>query len=91
MNRREFLQAGAASSGLVLADARDLAPAPAAAFPAPAAEIVAMRQVSKKKPRTYADYREMLREKDLDGDEEANRRLTRPYRSSWTHPVAANT
>src|SRR5882672_3254925 len=33
---------------------------------AEAAEIVAARQVSKKKPRTYADYREMLREKDLD-------------------------
>ena len=31
-----------------------------------AAEIVAGRQASKKKPRTYADYREMLREKDLD-------------------------
>ena len=31
-----------------------------------AAEIVAERQVSKKKPRTYADYREMLKEKDLD-------------------------
>jgi predicted dehydrogenase len=33
---------------------------------AEAAEIVASRQASKKKPRTYADYREMLKEKDLD-------------------------
>jgi predicted dehydrogenase len=31
-----------------------------------AAEIVAGRQASKKTPRTYADYREMLKEKDLD-------------------------
>ena len=31
-----------------------------------AAEIVATRQASKKKPRTYHDYREMLQEKDLD-------------------------
>jgi len=31
-----------------------------------AAEIVAARQVSKKTPRTYGDYREMLKEKDLD-------------------------
>src|SRR5712672_3482659 len=31
-----------------------------------AADIVAERQVSKKKPRTYGDYREMLKEKDLD-------------------------
>jgi predicted dehydrogenase len=31
-----------------------------------AAEIAAQRQKSKKKPRTYADYREMLKEKDLD-------------------------
>ncbi|HTL16825.1 MAG TPA: Gfo/Idh/MocA family oxidoreductase [Patescibacteria group bacterium] len=31
-----------------------------------AAEIVASRQLSKKRPRTYADYREMLKEKDLD-------------------------
>ena len=31
-----------------------------------AAEIVATRQASKKKPRTYSDYREMLKEKDLD-------------------------
>lgn len=33
---------------------------------AQAADIVAGRQASKKKPRTYADYREMLKEKDLD-------------------------
>lgn len=33
---------------------------------AEAADLVAERQLSKKKPRTYADYREMLREKDLD-------------------------
>src|SRR5438105_14473515 len=106
MNRREFLQAGAASSGLVLSGAGD--PASAAALTAPetkrvgligagwygkidllrrlqvapvevvslcdvdkkmlaeAAEIVATRQVSKKKPRTHTDYREMLKEKDLD-------------------------
>ncbi|EEF61464.1 Gfo/Idh/MocA family protein [Pedosphaera parvula] len=31
-----------------------------------AADMVAERQVSKKKPRTYGDYREMLKEKDLD-------------------------
>ncbi|MEX2300941.1 MAG: Gfo/Idh/MocA family oxidoreductase [Bryobacterales bacterium] len=31
-----------------------------------AAEIVASRQRSKKKPRTFSDYRAMLREKDLD-------------------------
>jgi predicted dehydrogenase len=31
-----------------------------------AADIVAERQKSKKKPRTYTDYREMLKEKDLD-------------------------
>ncbi len=31
-----------------------------------AAEIVSTRQLSKKKPRTYHDYREMLKEKDLD-------------------------
>src|SRR5712691_5553618 len=30
------------------------------------AEIVAGRQASKKKPRTYGDYRDMLKEKDLD-------------------------
>ena len=33
---------------------------------AEAAEIVASRQKSGKKPRTYGDYREMLQEKDLD-------------------------
>ena len=33
---------------------------------AEAADMVATRQVSKKKPRTYSDYREMLKEKDLD-------------------------
>lgn len=33
---------------------------------AEAAELVAGRQVSKKKPRTYGDYRELLKEKDLD-------------------------
>jgi predicted dehydrogenase len=31
-----------------------------------AAALVASRQVSKKTPRTYGDYREMLRQKDLD-------------------------
>src|SRR5258706_7984324 len=33
---------------------------------AEAAQIVASRQLSKKTPRTYSDYREMLKEKDLD-------------------------
>lgn len=33
---------------------------------AEAADIVSQRQVSKKKPRTYGDYREMLKEKDID-------------------------
>jgi len=33
---------------------------------AEAADIVASRQLSKAKPRTYGDYREMLKEKDLD-------------------------
>src|SRR6266513_2364729 len=33
---------------------------------ADAADIVAGRQASKMKPRTYADYRDMLKEKDLD-------------------------
>ena len=31
-----------------------------------AADIVAARQLSKKQPRTFGDYREMLKEKDLD-------------------------
>src|ERR1051325_1073073 len=33
---------------------------------ADAADMVATRQLSKKKPRPYADYREMLKERDLD-------------------------
>ena len=33
---------------------------------AEAAEIVAARQVSKKKPRTYSDFRQMLSQEDLD-------------------------
>jgi predicted dehydrogenase len=33
---------------------------------ADAADMTATRQLSKKKPRTYSDYREMLKEKDLD-------------------------
>jgi predicted dehydrogenase len=33
---------------------------------ADAAELVSTRQASKKKPRTYSDYRKMLGEKDLD-------------------------
>src|SRR5580693_346794 len=31
-----------------------------------AADMVALRQASKRRPRTYADYRKMLAEKDLD-------------------------
>src|SRR5450432_3576839 len=31
-----------------------------------AAEMTATRQASKKKPRMYSDYRQMLKEKDLD-------------------------
>lgn len=31
-----------------------------------AADVVATRQISKKRPRTYSDYRKMLAEKDLD-------------------------
>jgi predicted dehydrogenase len=33
---------------------------------AQAADLTATRQASKKKPRTFSDYREMLKEKDLD-------------------------
>jgi predicted dehydrogenase len=33
---------------------------------ADAADMVSQRQTSKKKPRTYADYRELLKEKDFD-------------------------
>lgn len=33
---------------------------------ADAADLVSQRQTSKKKPRTYGDYRELLKEKDLD-------------------------
>src|SRR5436853_5595753 len=33
---------------------------------AEAADLVSQRQASKKKPRTYGDYRDMLKEKDLD-------------------------
>jgi predicted dehydrogenase len=33
---------------------------------ADAADLVSQRQASKKKPRTYADYRDMLKEKDLE-------------------------
>ncbi len=33
---------------------------------ADAADMVATRQASKKKPRTYTDYRQMLKERDLD-------------------------
>jgi predicted dehydrogenase len=102
MNRREFLQAGAAGlamSTLLRADdvptvARgkrvgligcgwygkcdlfrliQVAPVEVVSLCdvdkrmlADAAETVASRQASKKKPRTYADYRDMLKEKDLD-------------------------
>ncbi|MBL0160344.1 MAG: Gfo/Idh/MocA family oxidoreductase [Bryobacterales bacterium] len=33
---------------------------------AEAAELISTRQMSKKKPRTFTDYREMLKQKDLD-------------------------
>src|SRR5439155_6509930 len=33
---------------------------------ADAADLVATRQISRKKPRTYGDYRQLLQEKDLD-------------------------
>jgi predicted dehydrogenase len=102
MNRRQFLQAGAA--GLALTQAHELAAQLADGKPkrvgligagwygkcdlfrlmqvapievvsvcdvdkrmlAEAAEMIAARQTSKKTPRTYGDYREMLKERDLD-------------------------
>src|SRR5688572_13670078 len=101
MNRREFLQAGAAGLALsaVSSYAADFAAqkkrvgligtgwygkcdlfrliqvAPVEVISlcdvdkkmlAEAADMVAARQASKKKPRIYGDYREMLKEKDLD-------------------------
>ncbi len=104
MNRREFLQTGAATAGLALSAAghhvagstaaetkrvgligtgwygkadlfRLIQVAPVEVVSlcdvdkkmlADAAEMVATRQASKKTPRSYADYREMLKEKDLD-------------------------
>src|ERR1041384_5984817 len=101
MNRREFLQLGAA--GLALSSLRNysadfgdmkkrvgligtgwygkadllrliqIAPVEVVSLCdvdkvmlADAAEIVAGRQLSHQKPRTYSDYRAMLKEKDLD-------------------------
>ena len=102
MNRRDFLQAGAAAmalaqSQLLMAELADEKPlrvgligcgwygkcdlfrllqvAPVEVVSlcdvdkqmlAEAAELTASRQKSKKVPRTYGDYREMLTEKDLD-------------------------
>jgi predicted dehydrogenase len=104
MNRREFLQAGAATAGLALSASGHHVAASTAAetkrvgligtgwygkvdllrliqvapvdvvslcdvdkkMLAEAAEIVATRQASKKAPRTFSDYREMLKQKDLD-------------------------
>src|SRR5215470_12537171 len=101
MNRREFLQAGAAGLALSaiggyaaeFADTKkrvgligsgwygkadllrliQVAPVEVVSLcdvdkkmVAEAAELVSTRQKSKKKPRTYSDYREMLKEKDLD-------------------------
>jgi predicted dehydrogenase len=104
MNRREFLQAGAATAGLALSASGHHVAASTAAetkrvgligtgwygkadllrliqvapvevvslcdvdrkMLAGAAEIVATRQASKKTPRTFSDYREMLKPKDLD-------------------------
>src|SRR3954462_11312795 len=102
MNRREFLQAGAAGLALTtvggyaaeFADQKpkrvgligagwygkadlfrliQVAPVEVVSLCdvdkrmlADAAEMVSTRQKSKKKPRTYGDYREMLKEKDLD-------------------------
>src|SRR5262245_16727215 len=101
MNRRQFLQAGAAAglalsaAGTYAADVADRKPrvaligcgwygkidllrliqvAPVEVVSlcdvdkkmlAEAADIVAGRQASKKKPRTFADYRDLLKEKDL--------------------------
>ncbi len=104
MNRRAFLQAGAATAGLALSPAGYHVAAAGAAetrrvgligtgwygkadllrliqvapvevvslcdvdrkLLAEAAEIVSTRQKSKKTPRTFADYRQMLAQKDLD-------------------------
>jgi predicted dehydrogenase len=104
MNRREFLQAGAATAGLALSGSGYHVAASTAAetkrvgligsgwygkvdllrliqvapvevvslcdvdkkMLAEAAEIVSTRQASKKTPRTFTDYREMLKSKDLD-------------------------
>src|SRR5262245_19829433 len=102
MNRREFLQAGAAGlaiSSILRADdvpaiakgkrvgligcgwygkcdlfrLLQVAPVEVASLCdvdklmlSEAAEMIAARQASKRKPRTFADYREMLKEKDLD-------------------------
>jgi predicted dehydrogenase len=105
MNRRRFIQAGAATAGVAFSIAgkraagdflgrevkrvgligsgwygkcdllRLIQVAPVevvslcdvdAKMLADAAEIVAQRQASKKTPRTFADYRQMLAEKDLD-------------------------
>jgi predicted dehydrogenase len=100
MNRRQFLQAGAAGLALSAAGhhiaAAEKAPrvgligcgwygkcdlfrliqvAPVEVVSlcdvdkkmlAEAADLVAQRQKSKKKPRTYGDYRDLLKEKDLD-------------------------
>jgi predicted dehydrogenase len=102
MNRRSFLQAGAAglASSTLIARAEEIAAqepkrvgligsgwygkadlfrliqvAPVEVISlcdvdskmlAEAAELTATRQASKKKPRTYSDYRKMLAEKDLD-------------------------
>jgi predicted dehydrogenase len=104
MNRREFLQAGAATAGLAMSGSGYHVAGAAAAetrrvgligsgwygkadllrliqvapvevvslcdvdkkMLAEAAEIVANRQASKKTPRTFADYRELLKQKDLD-------------------------
>jgi predicted dehydrogenase len=101
MNRRDFLQAGAAGLALSAAAANlraDDAKKPRVGLigcgwygkcdltrllqvadvevvslcdvdkrmVAEAAEIISQRQKSKKKPRTFGDYREMLKDKDLD-------------------------